>query len=483
MLLGSKDSVTIMERAFNNCTDLRFIASNAKNMELKNDYDILSESGSETLYGQLWCLAGSKGFDDSWSCYEPRSDWRDETDIAEFQVIDCNGANVLYGCNTEDESELWEGSRLDSWIALRAAGSPAEGGTITLPETTIAINNSCFAQLDCAFTINWEELPRLVRIYDSAFAQSGLTGVIRPAQSTYMMLIRNAAFYQTNVVEADFSEVSLEDYGESALADCKQLQSVSFGWVSRKSDGEFVSIIPNGSFYGCDALTDLYFTTEEPIGLLTWYPHAPFQFADGIYDRNIRIHVPEGCEEAYFRAWKPMFIGYTDEEIENGTYYIDMSMFELSWMEWYFPEDRWPEFVQAVCDYRAIHGENNLRAMMGMELLEEPENPEEHKEDYGYADPFGGDWSDWFYAPVDVASDEDGDIELDIGITDENPDITQDGQTAADGTAVGETGGETVTGESTPSADAPDGEDSASADTNNTEPAPEMTDAAEGENT
>ena len=470
MLLGSKDSVTIMEHAFNNCTNLRFIASNAKNMELKNDYDILSESGSETLYGQLWCLAGSEGFDDSWGCYEPRSDWRDETDIAEFRVIDCNGANVLYGCNAEVESELWEGSRLDSWIALRAAGPPAEGGTITLPETTIAINNYCFAQLDCAFTINWEELPRLVHIYDSAFAQSGLTGVIHPVQSTYMMLIRNAAFYQTNIVEADFSDVSLEEYGESALADCKQLQSVSFGWVCRKSDGEFMSIIPNGSFYGCDALTDLYFTTEKPIGLLTWYPHAPFQFADGIYDRNIRIHVPEGCEEAYFRAWKPMFIGYTDEEIENGTYYIDMSMFELSWMEWYFPEDRWQEFVQAVCDYRAIHGENNLRAMMGMELLEEPENPEEHKEDYGYADPFGGD------------------IELDIEIPDENPDITQDGQTASDETISGEIGGEnisgeTVTGESTPSADAPDGEDSASADTNNTEPAPETTDAAEGENT
>lgn len=484
VLLGSKDSVTIMERAFNNCTNLRFIASNAKNMELKNDYDILSESGSETLYGQLWCLAGSEGFDDSWSCYEPRSDWRDETDIAEFRVIDCNRANVLYGCNTEDESELWEGSRLDSWIALRAAGSPAEGGTITLPETTIAINVSCFAQLDCAFTINWKELPRLVRIYDSAFAQSGLTGVIHPVQSTYMMLIRNAAFYQTNIVEADFSDVSLEDYGESALVDCKQLQSVSFGWVCRKSDGEFMSIIPNGSFYGCDALTDLYFTTEEPIGLLTWYPHAPFQFADGIYDRNIRIHVPEGCEERYFQAWKPMFIGYTDEEIENGTYYIDMSMFELSWMEWYFPEDRWPEFVQAVCDYRAIHGENNLRAMMGMELLEEPENPEEHKEDYGYADPFGGDWSDWFCAPVDAASDEDdGRIKVDTEIPDENPDITQDGQTAADGTAAGETGGETVTGESTPSADASDGEDSVSADTNNTEPAPETNDAAEGEDT
>ena len=160
-----------------------------------------------------------------------------------------------------------------------------------------------------------------------------------------------------------------------------------------------------------------------------------------------------------------MFIGYTDEEIENGTYYIDMSMSQLSWMEWYFPEDRWPEFVQAVCDYRATHGENNLRAMMGMELLEEPENPEEHKEDYGYVDPFGGD------------------IELDIEIPDENPDITQDGQTAADETAADETGGETVTGESTPSADAPDGEDSASADTNNTEPAPETNDAAEGEDT
>ena len=488
VLLGSEDSVTIMEHAFNNCTNLRFIASNAKNMELKNDYDILSESGSETLYGQLWCLAGSKGFDDSWSCYEPRSDWRDETDIAEFRVIDCNGANVLYGCNTEDESKLWEGSRLDSWIALRAAGSPAEGGTITLPETTIAINNYCFAQLDCAFTINWEELPRLVRIYDSAFAQSGLTGVIHPVQSTYMMLLRNAAFYQTNIVEADFSDVSLEDYGESALADCKQLQSVSFGWVCRKSDGKFMSIIPNGSFYGCDALTDLYFTTEKPIGLLTWYPHAPFQFADGIYDRNIRIHVPEGCEEAYFRAWKPMFIGYTDEEIEDDTLRSELE-FELFWDKSGFAEDEdWQSYLKAVCDYRVIHGENNLRAMMGMELLDEPENPEEHKEDYGYVDPFGGDWSDWFYAPFDVASNEDDQMGIDIEIPDENPDITQDGQTAADETAADETGGEnnsgeTVTGESTPSADAPDGEDSASVDTNNTEPAPETTDAAEGENT
>lgn len=488
VLLGSKDSVTIMERAFNNCTDLRFIASNAKNMELKNDYDILSESGSETLYGQLWCLAGSEGFDDSWSCYEPRSDWRDETDIAEFRVIDCNGANVLYGCNTEDESELWEGSRLDSWIALRAAGSPAEGGTITLPETTIAINNSCFAQLDCAFTINWEELPRLVRIYDSAFAQSGLTGVIHPVQSTYMMLLRNAAFYQTNVVKADFSDISLEEYGESALADCKQLQSVSFGWVCRKSDGEFMSIIPSSSFYGCDALTELCFTTEEPIGLLTWYPHAPFQFADGIYDRNIRIHVPEGCEEAYFRAWKPMFIGYTDEEIEDGTLRSELE-FELFWDKSGFAEDEdWQSYLEAVCDYRVIHGENNLRAMMGMELLNEPENPEEHKEDYGYVDPFGGDWSDWFYAPFDVASEEDDQMGIDIEIPDENPDITQDGQTASDETISDETGGEnisgeTVTGESTPSADAPDGEDSVSADTNNTEPAPETTDAAEGENT
>ena len=158
-----------------------------------------------------------------------------------------------------------------------------------------------------------------------------------------------------------------------------------------------------------------------------------------------------------------------------------MSMSQLSWMEWYFPEDRWPEFVQAVCDYRAIHGENNLRAMMGMKLLEEPENPEEHKEDYGYADPFGG---DWFSAPFDVASDEDGDrIRIDTEIPDENPDITQDGQTASDETISDETGGETVTGESTPSADAPDGEDSASADTNNTEPAPETNDAAEGEDT
>ena len=103
--------------------------------------------------------------------------------------------------------------------------------------------------------------------------------------------------------------------------------------------------------------------------------------------------------------------------------------------------------------------------MMGMELLEEPENPEEHKEDYGYADPFGGD------------------IELDIEIPDENPDITQDGQTAADETGGENISGETVNGESTPSADAPDGEDGASADTNNTEPAPETTDAAEGENT
>ena len=126
-------------------------------------------------------------------------------------------------------------------------------------------------------------------------------------------------------------------------------------------------------------------------------------------------------------------------------------------------EGKYPDF----CLTTNVPEEVQERAMA---LLKEPENPEEHKEDYGYADPFGGD------------------IELDIEIPDENPDITQDGQTASDETILDETGsenisGETVTGGSTPSADAPDGEDSASADTNNTEPAPETTDAAEGEDT
>ena len=498
VMIESADTVTVMDRAFNNCTNLRFIASNAENMVLNNDYDILAGANSGTLYGQLWCLADSEGYDDNWSCYVPNSKifeegsrLLDDTDIAKFQVIDCNGAKVLYGCNAEDESELWGGS-MGSWIALRAAGSPTEGNTIALPDTTITINDNCFAWLDCEYTVNWEDLSRLVRIYSSAFAQSGLTGVIHPMQANYFTRIENNAFYGTNVTEADFTDISLEDYGESALANCSQLTSVSFGWA-RQVNGKFVSVIPSASFYDCAALTDLNFTTEEPVGLLTWGPHIQFHFYDDENDRNIRIHVPEGSEEAYFEAWKPMFVGYTDKEIENDTYKAAVED-DLFW-DWsgFTETEDWDRYVQAVCDYRRIHAENNLRAMFGMELLEEPENAEEHKEDYGYVDPWGGfDWGDWFDqpsdTPIDVTPDEDDDqVKIDVVIPDESDDTAEDGQTASDETISDETvSGDTETGEDTPSADAPDEQDeqdTPSADTNNTEPASEASDAAEGETT
>lgn len=294
----------------------------------------------------------------------------------------------------------------------------------------------------------------------------------------------NNAFYGTNVTQADFTGISLEDYGESALANCSQLTSVSFGWARQVND-RFVSVIPSASFYDCAALTDLTFTTEEPVGLLTWGPHFQFHFYDDENDRNIRIHVPEGCKEAYFEAWKPMFIGYTDEEIEDGTYKAGIED-DLFW-DWsgFTETEDWDRYVQAVCDYRAIHAENSLRAMFGMELMDEPENPEEHKEDYGYVDPWGGfDWGDfdWFDqptdTPIDVTPDEDDDqIKIDVEIPDETENTAEDGQTASDETISDETG------EDAPSVDAPDEEDAPSADTNNTESAPETSDAAEGETT
>ncbi len=487
-MIESTDTVIVMDRAFNNCTNLRFIASNAEHMVLNNDYDILAGADSGTLYGQLWCLADSDGYDDNWNCYVPNSKvfeegsrLLDDADIAKLQVIDCNGAKVLYGCNAEDESELWGGS-MGSWIALRAAGSPTEGSTITLPETTITINDNCFAWLDSEYTINWEDLSHLVRIYSSAFAESGLTGVIHPMQAKFFTRIENNAFYGTNVTQADFTGISLEDYGESALANCSQLTSVSFGWARQVND-KFVSVIPSASFYDCASLTDLNFTTEEPVGLLTWGPHFQFHFYDDENDRNIRIHVPEGCEEAYFEAWKPLFVGYTDAEIENGTYKAGIED-DLFW-DWsgFTETEDWDRYVQAVCDYRAVHAENNLRAMFGMELLDEPENPEEHKEDYGYVDPWGGfDWGNWFDqpsdTPIDVTPDEDDDqVKIDVEIPDESDSTAEDGQTASDETISDETG------EDAPSVDAPDEEDAPSADTNNTESAPEASDAAEGETT
>lgn len=497
VMIESTDTVTVMDRAFDNCTNLRFIASNAENMTLENDYDILSGSGSDYLYNELWAPTYREGYGDGWLAFT------EDAGITSYHVQNENGLKLLYGA-TGDQN----------WLAIRAAAdvnaSLLETTRYSLDPNTTEIYEQCFSNLEHPFTINWDELPELFAIDDYAFAYSGLSGTLKLLNADYYIQLGDSAFNGTQLEEADFSNVELSNWGRFLFNSCPNLKKVTMGAVminppGTTNEGEYSSVVRALSFFDCPSFEEFVFTTQDPIGLLTEGYHERYVLRDDSTDRDIKITLTEGDRETYYEKWRSKFIGYTDEEIEDGTYYTDIAMFEIGWMESYFPEDKWPEYAQAVCDYRVIHAENNLRAMLGMELLDEPENPEEHKEDYGYVDPWGDfDWGDWFNQPADkpvdtTPNEDDGQLKIDIEIPDENPDITQDGSNASDETVSDETGGETVsgdtetggatvsdeteTGEDTPSVDAPDEQDTPSADTNNTEPAPEVSDAAEGETT
>lgn len=487
VMIEGTGAFTIKDHAFDGCTSLRFIGSNAMNMTLENDYNIVTGSGSGQISGELWCPTGNAGYNSAWLSFD------DETGITGYQVYEMNGMKVLYGSDEES----------GSWLAIRAAATPSasteQPNAVELPADTQEIYISCFEEIAVPYTINWESLVNLWSLDRRAFAHSSLTGTMKlaSAEGTNDIFLEDYVFMGSDLTEADFSAVTICRGGISMFADCQRLKKVTFGASTLAGPdtgnaGKPHSVIMSHTFFECNDLEEIVFTTDTPIGLSTYGPHDGFTFRDTYTDAALKITVPEGKADVYYEAWQRSFLGCDVNDpfdyqsykfiMENQLFFDRMDFMDENGE---VNEDNWNAYVEAYTQYTIRKAENMLRGMLGMEKLEELENPQEHKEDYGGNASSGGNPFIWWSAqdtaetPVetpDAAPDDstpDDPPKLDITISDPSEnEIPSISAPSADAPAE------------QPSIDAP-GEQPSAPDTTteNTEPAADPSAAGEGETT
>ena len=478
------------------CTSLRFIGSNAMNMTLENDYNIVTGSGSGQISGELWCPTGNAGYNDAWQRFD------DKTGITGYQVYEMNGMKVLYGGDKES----------GSWLAIRAAATPSasteQPNAVELPADTQEIYISCFEEIAVPYTINWESLVNLWSLDQRAFADSGLTGTMKLASAENDIFLEDYVFMGSDLTEADFSAVTIYRGGSSMFADCQRLKKVTFGastlaGPNTGNEGKPNSVIMSHTFFECNNLEEIAFTTDTPIGLSTYGPHDGFTFRDTYTDAALKITVPEGKADVYYEAWQRSFLGcdvndpfdYLSHKsiMENQLFGDRMDFMDATWE---VNEDNWNAYVEAYTQYTIRKAENMLRGMLGMEKLEELENPQEHKEDYGGNASAGGDPFIWWSAqdtaetPVetpDAAPDDsppDDPPKLDITISDpsenEIPSISAPSADAPAEQPSIDAPGEQPSAEPSAPSEQPSAPDTT---TENTEPAADPSAAGEGETT
>ena len=361
VLIGATPNITIGKLAFDGCSALRFVASNAANGDVQDES--LALPSSATDYTFLYCLNGSTGYNGNWLYFDP-------DDIQEFKIEDCGGTKVLYGVDSYG----------NSWLALRAASTAT--GDIALPITTTAIFSFCFEDTatvdDTAFTLNWDELTALESINAAAFRRSSLGEDIALPELYYY---GSNAFDSCNKLKS----ISLPgDYlrlGYELFMNCTNLESVTMGGTDNTNEG-----LSNNLFGGCSNLKELTFTSEWAPKLVLSDMGIPFYFNMNDWNtpeaeqEHLTVHVPEDAVEDYVDSWRYGMAGYASIGDESA-YQV---MWSYVYMELNTAEDGTEptdEEVRAELDRRLLVTENRVRTLLGVETIEAINHPYTYETD------------------------------------------------------------------------------------------------------
>ena len=355
VVIGATPNITIGKLAFDGCSSLRFVASNAANGDVQDDSLALPSSAAG--YTFLYCLNGSTGYNSNWLYFDP-------DDIQEYKIEDCGGAKVLYGVDSYG----------NSWLALRAANTVT--GTVTLPVTTTTIHSFSFEDTrtadDTAFTLNWDELTALGAINAAAFRRSSLGGDITLSAPYYFGA--NAFDSCTKLENITLEGDSLR-LGNELFMNCSSLESATLGGIDNDNEG-----LSNNSFGGCSSLKELTFTSSRAPKLVLSDMGIPFYFNMNDWNtpeaeqEHLTVHVPEGAEETYIDSWRYGMAGYASIG--------DQSAYQVMWSYIYTelntagdgtePTD---EEVRAELDSRLLVTENRVRTLLGVETIDAITHP------------------------------------------------------------------------------------------------------------
>ncbi len=356
VLIDSRDVCLLAEQCFDNCASLRFVASNAKKVQLEcADFALDTENFSGS-YGFLYCLDNIQGYNGNWISI---------SDADSFSLLDCGGAYVLY---TLDKN----GTPLAALRSGRIAS-----GKIGLPLSTVSIYREAFQGVrmegDGMLELNLTELTALRQIWQGAFLNSDLGGdVVLPKnlnvqRSAFSGCEKLVSIYLPG--ETDWSSVAGGGIilGDELFYGCSALTTVRLGDFASNSD-----LYPN--VFSGSGVQNIIFEGINPPRLLYYTFGFPFYFE---YDREeageLRITVPEGYEDAYIQAWRCDIAGYGASASAGGK-----TSYQLMWddLEFQLTDQLWrdptPGEVREAVDALLLSSENRVRALLGLDALDAP---------------------------------------------------------------------------------------------------------------
>ena len=356
VLIDSRDVFLLCNEAFDTCTTLRFVASNAFKMLLEDTDLELPSNDVWRIYGFLLCppmVAIDSQYNDG--------NWCAVDGVETYDLVDCGGTYVLYGADEEG----------DDWIALRSGKTI--GGEVTLPGSTEMIYQEAFQDArtanDTFFTVNWEELENLGMIWRSAFKGSDLgEDLVLPVDLELQTYAFGGCTKIKTVVLPGSTPAEGIRMGQEVFAGCTALREVSLGTMNTY-DG-----LDGTTFGNCTSLERINFLSRQAPKLISGEGGLLYYFQ---YDQelagNLTITVPEGTEEDYIRAWRYAMAGYYASEYKSAYQaMIDGVAQKLSEELFWSGEFRDPtdEEIMAEVNRLLLESENRLRTLMGLPTVE-----------------------------------------------------------------------------------------------------------------
>lgn len=369
VLIDSRDTITIGNDAFDGCTKLRFIASNAPECDLLDGYDPIVTvddplSTTDALPYFFFVPAESEGYVTAHTT-SPTGFYLDHYDIVKIGET----GRMLYGMDELDAP----------WVALRSSRTVDDA--VELPYDTLAIYTYAMADSRSEtgpYTLNFMDLSMLSRIDSYAFRHSGLSGNITlgiPStmdESDYIpfpvpISLSDSAFAQCSYLTGFSTDNLISHFGRNVFAYCTALESVHLGELSYST-----GLYPD-QFLGCSSLTDLTLAADSTKILFSgvgqdyrfntdWTPEEETQ--------TLHIHVPEGTENSYLADWRYRFCGYAGDPYTEPyeTDYLNMWN-AIRWDNLWSISDL--EDVDVLLEERLLPSENRIRTMLGMDTVTE----------------------------------------------------------------------------------------------------------------
>ena len=355
VLIDTKERITIGNKAWDGCDALRFVASNAMEGIMLDDYNPeISDPHSSAMSPVHYFFVPTNA--DGYASNGIQ--FTEESGVAGYTIESIGEhGKMLYGLDSDGEP----------WLALRA-GTEVDD-QVQLPAPTQEIYKYAMADTKSpsgSYTLNLDETSSLWAFDGGAFYNSELSGDITLDTHIY---IGDEAFFGCSGMTSVLVKGTSNYVGQDCFANSTSLRTVDLGELV----GQDASLY-RGMFTGCDALTDLTLHNETAPQLVT-SGGTPFAFnwywSDEEEIQNLKVHIPEGAEASYIMGWRYLFAGYTGTPMSSAylEMWNDIQVTNIDWDTWEYPAD---EEVDAWLKDALLEAENRVRTMIDVETVSEP---------------------------------------------------------------------------------------------------------------